>query len=191
MQEIINNLVNNAVNYLQTYGILFGCFIVFLEAIVPVLPLGVFIAFNMIAFGSLVGFVISWISSIVGCICAYGFFYKIHNKKIEERIEKHSNVLKVTNAIKNIKFTYLVLLIALPFTPAFLINVACGLSKMEFKKFIASIMIGKLSIIYFWGFISKSVLQSVTDIRTIISVAILLIITYILSRVINKKLKIG
>ena len=190
MQELINTFVNNGVSYLQTYGIWLGCFIVFLESIIPILPLGIFIAFNMIAFGSAVGFVISWISSIIGCICAYTFFYKIHNKKIEEKIQKHDNVLKVKNAIKNIKFTYLVLLVALPFTPAFLINVTCGLSKVKFKKFITAVMIGKLPIIYFWGFISKSVLQSITDIRTIISVAILLILTYILSKIVNKKLKI-
>ena len=190
MQELINTFVNNGVSYLQTYGIWLGCFVVLLEAIIPILPLGIFIAFNMIAFGSVVGFSISWISSIIGCLCSYLFFYKIGGKRLEEKIEKHKKVTRVKEAIKNISFTYLALIIALPFTPAFLINVACGLSKVKFKKYIFAIMLGKISIVYFWGFISKSLLQSITDIRTIISVAILLVITYILSKAINKKLNI-
>ena len=89
MQELINSFVNNGVSYLQTYGIWFGCFIVFLEAILPFLPLGIFIAFNMIAFGSFVGFSISWISSIIGCICAYTFFYKFGGKLFEGRLQKY------------------------------------------------------------------------------------------------------
>lgn len=190
MQELINTFVNNGVSYLQTYGIWLGCFIVFLEAIVPILPLGIFIAFNMIAFGSFIGFSISWVSSVIGCVAAYTFFYKMGGKNLEEKVEKHEKVAKVKEAIKNVNFTYLALIIALPFTPAFLINVACGLSKVKFKKYIFAVMLGKISIIYFWGFISKSLLQSITDIRTIISVAILLIITYILSKVVNKKLNI-
>ena len=94
------------------------------------------------------------------------------------------------DAIKDISFSNLVLIIALPFTPAFLINAACGLSKMKFKKFIFAIIIGKISIVYFWGFISKSLLESITDFKTILIVITLLLISFVLSKLINKKLKL-
>lgn len=189
MEEVISNFINNIVSYLQMFGVPFGCFIIILESIIPALPLGVFIAFNMMAFGSVVGFLISWISTSFGCLLSYMFFKKFVGKKSENFIRKHSKVSKMLKAVKNISFSSLVLIIALPFSPAFLINIVCGLSKTDFKKFISAILIGKISIIYFWGFISKSLLESITDIKTLFIIVILLVISYILSKLINKKLK--
>ena len=190
MQEIIDSFVNNIVSYLQIFGIPFGCFIVILESIIPALPLGVFIAFNMMAFGTVIGFIISWLSTILGCLLSYCFFKRFVGKKLENRINTHPKIKKIILAIKNISLSNLVLIVALPFSPAFLINIACGLSKTDIKKFLTAIAIGKLSIIYFWGFISKSLLESITDIKTLITVLILLILSYAISKLINKKLKI-
>ena len=108
---------------------------------------------------------------------------------MEKVIKKYPKVGKSLKAVKKISFSNLVLIIALPFSPAFLINIACGLSKTDFKKFITAILIGKLSIIYFWGFVSKSLLESITDIKTLIIIGILLIVSYALSKIVNKKLK--
>ncbi len=190
MQQFVDSIVNVIISFIQQFGIPFGCFMVMLEAVIPILPLGVFIAFNMMAFGNLVGFIISWLSSIVGCIIAYTFFKKFISKSLEKKIEKHPKLISFKKAIKNISFSNLVLIVALPFSPAFVINAACGLVKMDFKKFIAAIIIGKISIIYFWGFVSKSLLQSVTDIKTILIVIALLLASYILSKLINRRLKI-
>lgn len=189
MQEIINSFVNNVVTYLQMFGIPFGCFIIILESIIPALPLGVFIAFNMIAFGNIIGFLISWLSTSLGCLLSYFFFKNIVGKKMDKVVKRYPKVAKPLKAVKSISFSNLVLIIALPFSPAFLINIACGLSKTELKKFISAILIGKLSIVYFWGFISKSLLESITDVKTLVIVATLLSISYIISKLINKKLK--
>ena len=74
MQEIVNNVVKYATDVLQTYGPLAGCLLIILESIIPILPLAVFIAFNMFAFGNIWGFLISWISTIIGCILSYLVF---------------------------------------------------------------------------------------------------------------------
>lgn len=189
MQDIINKIVEFAVEYLQLYGVPFGCFIIVLESIIPALPLGVFIAFNMIAFGNIIGFILSWISTIIGCLLSY-FLFKYFGKKLENWINNHPKISKVKKVVKRISFSNLVLIIALPFSPAFLINIACGLSKTDFKKFFIALLIGKLSIVYFWGIISKSLLESITDIKTIIIVTLLLGISYAISKLVNKKLKI-
>ena len=190
MQHVIDTFVNNVIVYIQQFGIPFGCFIVILESVIPALPLGIFIAFNMMAFGVPIGFTISWLSTILGCIIAYTFFSRVGSKRIERFLNKHPQITKFKDAFKKISFSNLVLIIALPFSPAVLINAACGLSKMKFKKFISAIIIGKISIIYFWGFISKSLLESVTDIKTIVIVLLLLAISFVISKIVNKKLKI-
>lgn len=186
MIETINNIISNLVVYLQQYGVLFGCFIVILESIIPALPLGVFIAFNMMAFGNLFGFLISWVSTCFGCCLSYYLFRKFFSK----RLDKYPKLVKTKKTIKKISFTNLVLIISLPFSPAFLINIACGISKTRFKKFISAVLLGKLAIVYFWGFISKSFLESITDFKTVCVLLIILVISYVVSKIVNKKLNI-
>lgn len=190
MQEIIDNVVGFAVSNLQSYGMVFGAILILLESVIPALPLGVFIALNMMAFGNLIGFVLSWLFTIIGCVLSYIIFKKISIKSLEKVYKKYPKIDNLKNKIKEMKLYTFVLIVALPFSPAFLINIAAGLSKMNFKKFIFGIIIGKISIIYFWGFISKSLLESITDIKTIVSIFIMLLLSYLISRIINKKLEI-
>ena len=69
----------------------------------------------------------------------------------------------------------------MPFTPAFLVNIAAGLSKIETKKFILAILIGKIFMVYFWGFIGVSLIESLKNPFILLKVLILLIIAYIVS----------
>lgn len=190
MVKQIDTFVQLVTSYLQQFGIPFGILLIILESMIPILPLGVFIAFNMMAFGGILGFIISWIATCVGCLLSYLFFSKLFSKFIIKRASKREKLDKVVKSMISINFSKLVLIVALPFTPAFLVNIACGLVKVNFKKFIAAILIGKISIVYFWGFVGKSLLESIMDIKTVIIVLVLLLISYILSKIVSKKLEI-
>jgi len=190
MMEYIDNFVQIITSYLQQFGIPFGIFLIILESIIPALPLGVFIAFNMVAFGNVLGFVISWISTCIGCVLSYWFFSKLFSRFLMKKASRKEKLDKTIKSMKSINFSRLVLIVALPFTPAFLVNIACGLVKVNFKKFLFAILIGKISIVYFWGFVGKSLLQSITDIKTVIIVLILLLISYILSKIVSKRFEI-
>ena len=61
---------------------------------------------------------------------------------------------------------------------------------MKLKKYVTAILVGKLSIVYFWGFVGRSLLESITDIKTITIVVLLLLISYLISKIVSKKLKI-
>ena len=171
------------------YGIWVGFFIVFLESMIPWLPLFVFIALNIASFGTIVGFLISWVATICGCLVSYAFFRYLIGKRIKKVINKKQNVKleKVIKSIKEIDFSKLVLIVALPFTPAFLINIACGITNVNFKKFFAALLIGKTSIVYFWGFIGKSMIESITDPSAVITVCLLLAIAFLASKIVVKK----
>lgn len=190
MMEMVDSFVQLITTYLQNFGVPFGFFLIILESIIPALPLGVFIAFNMMAFGEVLGFIISWIATSIGCLLSYFFFSKCVSKWLLQKVAKKEKLDKVIKKVKHIEFSKLVLIIALPFTPAFLVNIACGLVGMDLKKFMTSILVGKLSIVYFWGFIGKSMLESITDIKTIVILCLLLVVSYLLSKIVNKKLDI-
>ena len=61
--EVVNSFVDFCTNFISQGGILFGFFLIFLESFLPVLPLGVFVALNVNAFGGILGFGRSWIAT--------------------------------------------------------------------------------------------------------------------------------
>lgn len=192
MNETVDVVVTYIIDYLQLMGPFLGILLVLLESILPVLPLGVFITLNFASFGNLFGFFLSWSATCIGCYVSFLIFRSCFQKQFSKLLsKKKSKQLKeMMKKIDNITFANLVVLVALPFTPAFLINIASGLSKISKKKFLISILIGKISIVFFWGFIGKSLLESITDIKTIFIVSIIMVIFYFLSKVVGKKLKI-
>lgn len=189
LEQIIGDIVDGIKILVQSnnivLSILLGSFIVVLESIIPALPLAVFIAINIIAFGNFGGFVLSWISTIIGCLISFWIFRKL-KEKIFKKVNKDSRILKIMRKIGNMSFSHLVVITAMPFTPAFSINIAAGLSEISYKKFLFMLIISKLSIIYFWGFIGTTLLESITDIAVIIKILFLICITFILSKIVMK-----
>ena len=61
---------------------------------------------------------------------------------------------------------------------------------MSSRKFICSLLIGKFFMIIFWGYIGKSFIDSLTDLRSIIYIVLTMLIAYIISKIISKKLEI-
>ena len=190
--HVVEYLIENSTNFIESGGIIFGFFLVFLECFIPALPLSVFVTLNINAFGFFIGILISWIATCIGSIICYLIFYFIGNKLTEKFLSKRiiRKVNKAVVSFKKIKFTELVLLITLPFTPSFLINIICGLSGMNKEKFILSIIIGKVFMVTFWGYIGKSLIDSLTDIKSIIFIGIALIIAYIISKIVSRKMNI-
>lgn len=192
MQEIIEQFVTNITTYLEALGPISGVILILLESIFPVLPLSVFIALNIIAFGSFFGYIISLVSTIIGCLGSFFLFRSCFQKKLYNYIKKKdsASLEKMMKTISNISFSNLVLLIAIPFSPAFLINIAAGISKIAKKKFFFALIIGKSVMVYFWGYIGKSLMESLTDITVLIRISVLLLISLVLSRVVEKKMKV-
>ena len=92
------------------------------------------------------------------------------------------------NRFRDIRFTELVLLITLPFTPSSLINILSGLTNVSKEKFVCALLIGKCFSIVFWGYIGKSFIESLTDIQSIGYIFITLLLAFILSKIVNRKM---
>ena len=187
----ISEFIESIVNLLNTGGPLLGFLIIVLESFIPPLPLGLYVALNCKAFGLIYGIILSWTATIVGCILSYLLFYYL-SEKIENKLKgkKKKQIEEASKTFHKISFPGLVLLIALPFTPAFLINIIAGLTKISRKKFIASLLIGKIFTITFWGYVGKSFIESIADPKAILYLSISLIIAYIISKIVSKKMNI-
>lgn len=186
LYELSENL-NDILLQIGLWGPVIACLFIVVESIIPILPLSVFITVNFIVFGSFVGFIISWIFTIIGCIISFMIFKHRYKEKFEKKIRNKKYVEKLIIWLETAKFQHLVVLVAIPFTPAFLFNIAAGLSKMTFRKFFFVILIGKIFLIYFWGFVGTALLESLTNPVAMVRVIVLTLIAYLLSSFVNKK----
>lgn len=176
------------VDYLLQVGLVGGFLLIVLESIIPALPLSVFIGLNIITFGKILGYVISYFGTIVGCMLSFitfrcilkNYLYKIFKEKTRIKIE---NLMK---KMTNIDFNTLVVIIAIPFTPAFLVNIAAGLSNIPIKKYIFALLIGKPFMIYFWGYIGANLLESLKNPIILVKIIVIVLLAYLISKVVEK-----
>lgn len=188
--EALNELINNLLNLLGSWGALLGCVFILFESIIPMLPLSLFITLNFVTFGSIIGFIISWIFTVLGCMMSYYLFKSAVSEKRLSKFKENNTLKTVINVIENMNFTSLVTLIAIPFTPAFAVNIAAGICRVPKRKFLLALMLGKISLVYFWGFVGVGIIESLKNPSKLIGVVILIVIVYIISYILSKKLKI-
>ena len=187
--QIVNYIIEHSTEFVSNGGLLCGFLLVFIECFIPMLPLNIFVALNINAFGMVTSILTSWIATCLGSTICY-FIFKYLGTKFTEKFLNRKLIKKIRKGLdtfEKITFSELVLLITLPFTPSFLINILCGLVKMTKKKFISALLIGKVFIVVFWGYIGKSFIDSLTDIKSLIFIGIALIIAYIISKIVSKK----
>lgn len=188
--EAIDSIITNLLGVLGSAGAILGCVFILFESIIPILPLSVFITLNFMAFGNIIGFIISWVFTVLGCILSYWLFKNGVSERLYNKFKSSSNLTKIMDAVTNLSFTNLVILIAIPFTPAFLINIAAGICRIDTKKYIYALMIGKVSLVYFWGFVGVSLIESLKNPMILIKVVIAVTIMYVISLIFSKKVNI-
>lgn len=189
MEQTIQSIIENVTNIMGNFGLFSGFFLIIIESMLPILPLAVFIALNIITYGTIIGFIISWLGTIIGCMLMFLLCRKLKDKFLK-KYKNNVKIKKFRKKIDNISYPNLVLILSIPFTPAFAVNIGAGLSEIEPKKYFSALVIGKLPMVYFWGFIGKSFLESITDIYTIAQILFMLVLAFFVSKVANKFLNV-
>lgn len=193
MSELFNSFyifVMNTIDALGVYGPLLGCVFIILESIIPPLPLFVFITLNFVAYGKLVGFIISWICTCIGCFLSYFLVKKFLRNWVLKKINNVDLLTKWMSYIENLSLSKITVILAIPFTPAFMVNIAAGICNMDFKKFSIAILISKIFLVYFWGVVGTGLLESLHNPRSIITVIVMMVVAYLVSLIIKKVFKI-
>lgn len=186
----LDNLVNTFLINMGIYGPILGCFCILIESILPILPLFVFITINFLVFGNLFGFIISWIFTVLGCLLSFFLFRKKIKNWFDKKAKDSKQLTKVMKVVNRVKLEQLTAIIAVPFTPAFLVNIAAGLSKMSLKKFLIALCVGKIFLVLFWGFVGTSLVQSLTHPIAFVKVVVLVLVAFFVSKLINKKFEL-
>ncbi len=192
--EFFNNVdvfITNLLNNLGAFAPILACLLILIESILPVLPLALFITINFYYLGVMQGFLISWTLTCVGCFISFKLCRKL-KKFFDNMMDKkeHEKLKKMMKAFNNLSLEQLAIIIAIPFTPAFLVNIAAGLSNMKQKKFMLAIIIGKFFMVYFWGFIGTSLIESFKNPIVLVKIGVAIVIAYVISKIVNKKFRL-
>ena len=192
MIENISIFINQVVEIMVSFGPLGGFLLVLLESIFPPLPLGVIVGLNMLSFGNIFGFILSYIATLAGCMGSFYLFrYLFKDKIIHWFSEKNQkSIKKWMKKLSDIDFNVLVVLFALPITPAFLVNIAGGLSDISSRKYLIAMLIGKPAMLLFYGYIAVSFVDSLKDPINFLKVGVLVLVAYIVSKIIEKIVKV-
>lgn len=148
------------VEFLESFaaiGPIAGILLVMIETFIPILPLSLFVAINVMIYGFWEGYVYSWIGNVISSILLFFIIKKYGTSKFQKKIKDNRKVRNTFNWIKEHGFLPIFILLSFPFTPSFLI---CGLSALAGVKnivFIYSIIFGKLIMIFSLSFIGYNI----------------------------------
>ena len=186
----LNNIIDMLHNWLEQAGLWGGlvcCLLIIIEPLLPFLPMFIFVTVNLLIFGYLLGFILSYICSVIGCLLFYIVVSKLFRDRAYKFYKDKKKINDLVNKYKKIKFENLTTIISLPFTPGLMVNLFSAISGMPLKKYIAAEAIAKIFITIFWGFMGVSLIKCFEEPMYLIIIVLMLACGYILSKIISKK----
>jgi len=161
-KETLAGYVN--ANYILAAGAFVGLYIIavaFMLPIATVLTLG-----GGFLFGSVFGLIFVNVGATTGAIFAFIFARYMLGEKIQSKYEKQ--LKKFNKELETNKYQYLFSLRFLPIFPFFLVNLLCGVTKLDLKTFIITTSLGIMpgSFVYIYAGSKLASINSMGDIFT-------------------------
>ena len=188
MMEWLNHFDQVLNDFLMSLGIMapiLSSILIVLEGTLAFLPLFVFITINILTLGPVLGIISSWILTTLGSMICFFIFRNGIARWIYKKT-KHKGK-RFTKVINKLNFVRIVLLIAIPFMPSFFVNMGAGFSKIPTKKYFYSLLLGKMFVVLFWGYVGKNLVDCLTNPIALVKVIVLMIAAYLIATFINKK----
>lgn len=134
--EDLRNFIHQVKQLYEESGIVAAVGLPFLETLLPILPLFLMIAFNILTYGTIKGYLLTYIGTVLGTIFIFVFMRFFVIKFYGEKLQNNN---RFQNAMRWIEKTHPVLhilVLSIPFAPTFMINYSMGLTHMKFKRFL-------------------------------------------------------
>ncbi|MGG0644232.1 TVP38/TMEM64 family protein [Sporosarcina gallistercoris] len=178
MQEWLSvDKVTELAGQYKAFGPFLGILLPFIESFLPFLPLFVFVFANSAAYGLWLGFILSWVGTVVGSYVVFLIIRKYGQSRLLNFITKHKKVKKLILWVESNGFGPLFLFLCFPFTPSALVNLVAGLSNMRKTYYLMILMAGKFVMIFMISFVGYDLKALLTQpIRTAIVGAVILLL---------------
>ncbi|MBB6730102.1 TVP38/TMEM64 family protein [Cohnella zeiphila] len=157
-----------------------GILLPLLEALLPFLPLVVFVVANASAYGMWLGFLFSWVGACAGALLVFALARRFGGRFGERVRQRMPRMERFFSWIERKGFTPIFVLSCFPFSPSAVVNIASGMSKIPLHTFLIAIMLGKAVMIFTLSFLGHD-LRALAEhpSRLVIALAILVFLWFI------------
>ena len=183
----VENIENLAAHY-RTLGPLIGILLPFIEAFLPFLPLVVIVVANASSYGLWIGFLLSWIGTVLGSYVVFLLARRFgKHPRLKVFIEKEK-VQKLIKWVDMRGLSPLFILLCFPFTPSVLVNIVAGLSNIKKKYYLIVLMAGKFIMIASMSVLGYDLKALITDPVKLIIAGVGIFLLWIVGKGIEKHL---
>lgn len=168
----------------RQFGYIPGFIMLYLRAIVPVLPLTLYVVLLMHAYGSIPGIIISWLGIVTGTFTVFLVCKKLVNTERMKSVKRRKSVQRLISFVDRQGLIPLFILLCFPFTPNTLINLVASLSHIKVKYYFIVLTISKLISITILEVMGREVTTIFTNpIRALIMLLLLVALWFISKKV--------
>lgn len=168
----------------RQFGYIPGFIMLYLRAIVPVLPLTLYVVLLIHAYGLFPGIIISWIGIVSGTFTVFLICKKFVNTIRMKKLKSRKSVQRLISFIDRQGLIPLFVLLCFPFTPNTLINIIASLSHIKIKYYFFVLVISKLISITILGVMGKEIFTIFTNpLRALIMIVLLVVLWFISKKV--------
>ena len=168
----------------RQFGYIPGFIMLYLRAIVPVLPLTLYVVLLIHAYGLFPGIIISWLGIVSGTFTVFLICKKFVNTIRMKKLKSRKSVQRLISFIDRQGLIPLFILLCFPFTPNTLINIIASLSHIKIKYYFFVLVISKLISITILGVMGKEISTIFTNpLRALIMIVLLVVLWFISKKV--------
>jgi uncharacterized membrane protein YdjX (TVP38/TMEM64 family) len=144
---------------LGPWAVVLGSGAIIVQTFVPFIPFIVLAGANVLVFGLWWGFLINWVSAVVGSICMFYLVRTYGRRWAERKLEAYPRAQKLNNYLQKNGFQAVFLLRLFPVILPLAVNLASGVSKIKASSFITATLLGKLPAIYVESLLGNDLLN--------------------------------
>ena len=168
----------------RQFGYIPGFIMLYLRAIVPVLPLTLYVVLLIHAYGLFPGIIISWLGIVSGTFTVFLICKKFVNTIRMKKLKSRKSVQRLISFIDRQGLIPLFVLLCFPFTPNTLINIIASLSHIKIKYYFFVLVISKLISITILGVMGNEIFTIFTNpLRALIMIVLLVVLWFISKKV--------
>ena len=170
----------------RQFGYIPGFIMLYLRAIVPVLPLTLYVVLLIHAYGLFPGIIISWLGIVSGTFTVFLICKKFVNTIRMKKLKSRKSVQRLISFIDRQGLIPLFVLLCFPFTPNTLINIIASLSHIKIKYYFFVLVISKLISITILGVMGKEIFTIFTNPLRALIMMVLLVVLWFISKKVEK-----
>ena len=170
----------------RQFGYIPGFIMLYLRAIVPVLPLTLYVVLLIHAYGLFPGIIISWLGIVSGTFTVFLICKKFVNTIRMKKLKSRKSVQRLISFIDRQGLIPLFVLLCFPFTPNTLINIIASLSHIKIKYYFFVLVISKLISITILGVMGKEIFTIFTNPSRALIMIVLLVVLWFISKKVEK-----